>query len=90
MDHLSDIHIGKGKDSYTCLWDGCGGPGGRSFRSRQKVLRHLQSPTGYRPFVCEVCEQAFGEGAPLAAHMRRHAQESEPVELMANGILIKA
>lgn len=72
MAHLSDCHVGKGKDSYTCLWDGCD----RAFRSRQKVLRHLQSHTGHRPFVCPECEQAFGEAAPLAAHMRRHAQES--------------
>ena len=77
MDHLAEVHIGKGKDSYACLWDGCGGESGRSFRSRQKVLRHLQSHTGHRPFVCEVCEQAFSEAAPLAAHMRRHAKESE-------------
>lgn len=84
MDHLAEDHIGRGKDSYACLWGECaaaGGdgthPAGRVFRSRQKVLRHLQSHTGYRPFVCEVCEQAFSEAAPLAAHMRRHAQESE-------------
>lgn len=73
MAHLSEVHVGKGKDSYTCHWDHCD----RTFRSRQKVLRHLQSHTGHRPFVCPVCEQAFGEAAPLAAHMRRHAQESE-------------
>ena len=73
MAHLSDVHVGRGKDSYTCQWDNCD----RTFRSRQKVLRHLQSHTGHRPFVCPVCEQAFGEAAPLAAHMRRHAQESE-------------
>ena len=73
MEHLSNEHVGKGKDSYTCHWDVCD----RTFRSRQKVLRHLQSHTGHRPFVCSVCEQAFGEAAPLAAHMRRHAQESE-------------
>ena len=72
MEHISDEHLGKGKDSYTCLWDGCD----REFGSRQKVLRHLQSHTGHKPFVCEVCGRAFGEATPLAAHMRRHAQES--------------
>lgn len=88
MWHLSEAHIGKGKETYICSWDGCGGPHGRLFRSRQKVLRHLQSHTGHRPFVCEVCEQAFSEAAPLAAHMRRHAQESKcpnPHEVAANG-----
>jgi hypothetical protein len=72
MDHLNE-HIGKGKDCYTCEWDGCG----RLFRSRQKVLRHLQSHIGHKPFICPECDQGFGEAAPLAAHMRRHAQESK-------------
>lgn len=77
MDHLSDIHLGKGKESYVCKWGDCLGPDsqGRHFRSRQKVLRHLQSHTGYRPFVCPVCQQAFSEAAPLQAHLRRHKEE---------------
>jgi uncharacterized Zn-finger protein len=73
MAHLSLEHVGKGKETYTCQWNGCE----RVFKSRQKVLRHLQSHTGHRPFVCHVCEQGFGEAAPLAAHLRRHAQESK-------------
>lgn len=80
MDHLSEEHIGKGKDHYVCKWGECqhiDNGEGRSFRSRQKVLRHLQSHTGHKPFICEECGQAFGEAAPLAAHIRRHAQESE-------------
>lgn len=47
------------------------------FKSRQKVLRHLQSHIGHKPFICGVCNQAFSEAAPLTAHMRRHAQESQ-------------
>lgn len=81
MAHLSDDHIGKCKNTYTCLWDTCGHTGGREFKSRQKVLRHLQSHIGHKPYVCEVCDQAFSEAAPLAAHKRRHAQESELVSL---------
>ncbi|OCF59383.1 hypothetical protein L486_02048 [Kwoniella mangroviensis CBS 10435] len=75
MDHLSEVHIPKGKDSYVCHWDNCGDGQGRVFKSRQKVLRHLQSHTGHKPFVCGVCDQAFSEAAPLSAHMRRHAQQ---------------
>ncbi|KAI9632807.1 uncharacterized protein MKK02DRAFT_15141, partial [Dioszegia hungarica] len=83
MDHLSEVHVGRGKESYACLWgDGDRIAGsteiattGRVFRSRQKVLRHLQSHTGYRPYVCTVCDQAFSEAAPLAAHLRRHNEE---------------
>jgi uncharacterized Zn-finger protein len=75
MEHLSEVHVGRGRDSYRCLWDGCGGSEGRLFSSRQKVLRHLQSHTGHRPFVCQVCGQSFSEAAPLAAHMRRHTDD---------------
>ena len=77
MVHLSEEHIGKCKNTYTCLWDTCGHAGGREFKSRQKVLRHLQSHIGHRPYICDVCDQAFSEAAPLAAHKRRHAQESK-------------
>jgi hypothetical protein len=77
MIHLSEEHIGKCKNTYTCLWDTCGHTGGREFKSRQKVLRHLQSHIGHKPYICDVCDQAFSEAAPLAAHKRRHAQESE-------------
>ena len=77
MVHLSEEHIGKCKNTYTCLWDTCGHAGGREFKSRQKVLRHLQSHIGHRPYICDACDQAFSEAAPLAAHKRRHAQESK-------------
>lgn len=89
MAHLSEEHIGKGKDSYTCEFGECAksSGGGRVFRSRQKVLRHLLSHTGHRPFVCERCGQGFSEAAPLAAHMRRHASESESGVVWAEGIL---
>jgi len=79
MVHLSEEHIGKCKNTYTCLWDTCGHAGGREFKSRQKVLRHLQSHIGHKPYICDVCDQAFSEAAPLAAHKRRHAQESKLV-----------
>lgn len=32
---------------------------------------------GYRPFVCEICHQAFSEQASLTVHLRRHNDESE-------------
>jgi hypothetical protein len=54
-EHLSDVHIGKGKTDYQCLWAGCEvceegqevgangeTPKGRRFTTRQKVMRHMQ------------------------------------------------
>ncbi|KAH9813757.1 zinc finger protein 37 [Melampsora americana] len=73
-EHISSDHIGSGKSSYTCLWEGCPG-NGKSFNQRQKVMRHLQSHTGDRPFECEVCEKRFGEMATLVQHRRTHTNE---------------
>jgi hypothetical protein len=84
MAHLTTIHVphkstlqhynpASTPNSHTCLWDGCDRP----FTSRQKLIRHLQSHIGYKPFLCHICGVGFGEAVPLAAHLRRHAKESE-------------
>ncbi|KAG9102921.1 zinc-finger protein [Ceratobasidium sp. 370] len=75
-EHLSDVHVGRGKASYDCHWVDCARHGPKhGFSSKQKVLRHLQSHTGHRPFKCDVCGLDFSEAATLQQHMRRHTQE---------------
>ncbi|CAE6481999.1 unnamed protein product [Rhizoctonia solani] len=75
-DHLSSVHVGRGKASYDCHWADCNRHGEKNgFSSKQKVLRHLQSHTGHRPFRCDVCGLDFSEAATLQQHMRRHTQE---------------
>lgn len=77
-EHLSTEHVGRGKASYDCHWTGCTRNGPKhGFSSKQKVLRHLQSHTGHRPFRCEVCGLDFSEAATLQQHMRRHTRESK-------------
>lgn len=46
MTHLSADHVGSGKASYVCEWDGCERRGDKGFAQRQKVMRHLQTHTG--------------------------------------------
>ncbi|KAG8739917.1 zinc-finger protein [Ceratobasidium sp. 428] len=75
-EHLSTVHVGRGKASYDCHWVGCARHGPKhGFSSKQKILRHLQSHTGHRPFKCDVCGLDFSEAATLQQHMRRHTQE---------------
>ncbi|KAJ9097291.1 hypothetical protein QFC21_004960 [Naganishia friedmannii] len=86
-EHLSEVHVGKGRADYECLWEGCQvcNPGesgdprqrtkGRVFTTRQKIMRHLQAHTGYRPFVCPICGTAVSEQATLIAHIRRHSED---------------
>lgn len=74
--HLSQEHVGSGKSSYRCEWRGCSraaqGEEG-AFKQRQKLQRHLQTHTNFRPFVCTVCNAAFGEATGLSLHMRTHS-----------------
>ncbi|PCH44200.1 hypothetical protein WOLCODRAFT_138823 [Wolfiporia cocos MD-104 SS10] len=73
--HIAVAHVGAGRAHYNCFWEGCGRNGDHGFASKQKILRHLQSHTGHRPFHCKICQQNFSEAATLAQHMRRHTQE---------------
>jgi hypothetical protein len=78
-EHISTVHVGTGRARYSCLWAGCDrhDDAARGFTSKQKVLRHIQSHTGHRPFVCDVCGLGFSEAATLGQHVRRHNQTSE-------------
>lgn len=82
--HISADHVGTGKSQYHCYWEGCSRHGEHGFSSKQKILRHLQSHTGHRPFQCQICQQNFSEAATLQQHMRRHTQESEPSAFTSN------
>ena len=75
--HITSEHVGSGKSHYHCYWAGCDRHGDKGFASKQKILRHLQSHTGHRPFQCQICQQNFSEAATLQQHMRRHTQESK-------------
>lgn len=73
--HIAAAHVGSGKAQYECQWRGCSRTGAQPFASKQKILRHMQSHTGHRPFQCSVCKQNFSEAATLQQHMRRHTHE---------------
>ena len=42
MTHLTNDHVGSGKNHYECFWSGCERSGEKGFSSKQKVCRHLQ------------------------------------------------
>lgn len=53
MNHLTEVHVGSGKNHYECFWDGCERNGQSGFGSKQKVCRHLQvriCPSSAMPF----------------------------------------
>ena len=73
-DHITKVHVGTGKATYRCEWQGCTRQN-PVFTQKQKILRHLQVHTGYRPFECETCHKRFSELSTLAQHKRTHTKE---------------
>jgi len=73
-EHLSMVHIGCRKALYPCKWYGCP-RGGRPFTKRHKLLNHLRTHTGERPFLCTIegCPKSFSRSDSLASHVRTHA-----------------
>ncbi|KAG0143667.1 hypothetical protein CROQUDRAFT_660936 [Cronartium quercuum f. sp. fusiforme G11] len=78
-EHISIAHVGTGRSQYSCRWKDCicvlGTSDRKQFTQRQKLMRHLQTHTGDRPYVCETCSKRFGESATLVQHRRTHTHE---------------
>ncbi|KAJ3214388.1 zinc-finger protein [Dinochytrium kinnereticum] len=73
-DHIASDHITRGQSQYVCEWRGCS-RGGRPFTQRQKIIRHVQTHTGDKPYECTVCNQRFSDQNILPQHMRTHTGE---------------
>ncbi|KAF0345090.1 putative Krueppel protein [Gigaspora margarita] len=72
--HVSEGHIGCGRSQYVCYWERCD-RNGRPFSQRQKVMRHIQTHTGDKPYQCTICKKRFSEANIMTQHMRTHTGE---------------
>ncbi|KAJ3312584.1 zinc-finger protein [Boothiomyces sp. JEL0838] len=72
--HLASTHVGEGKRQYICQWYKCD-RNGKPFAHRQKIMRHLQTHTGDKPYQCTTCNQKFSEMVVMEQHKRRHTNE---------------
>lgn len=71
--HLESVHVTRRKAFYACGWSGCNRR--QPFAKRHKIISHLRTHTGERPFVCSMdpnCGRRFSRLDALLAHKRIH------------------
>lgn len=71
VDHIVTHHIGVGKASYICEWQGCT-RARQPFSKRHKIQNHVRIHTGERPFICTVvdCKKRFSRLDGLNTHIK--------------------
>ncbi|KAM3418796.1 hypothetical protein BST61_g4766 [Cercospora zeina] len=67
-EHVRSHHV-RGAGSFVCQWQGCDKG---SFPTANKLVRHVHSHTGYKPFQCPSCTQAFVTKDQLDKHLTTH------------------
>ncbi|KAI9277566.1 krueppel protein [Sporodiniella umbellata] len=72
-DHVSKEHVGNGQSEYECGWTHCLRV--QPFIQRQKMMRHIQTHIGARPYQCDVCLKRFSEASLMTQHQRVHTGE---------------
>lgn len=73
-NHLVTAHVESGKSTYNCNWENCDRRH-KHFTQRQKIIRHLNTHTGHKPFMCKICGKQFSLDLMLKQHMRIHTGE---------------
>ena len=82
-NHIKNDHAGK-DGTYRCLWQSCSKPdhstktsGPTNFGNKPKLMRHVHSHTGYKPFPCpyEGCDKGFVTKEQLKNHETTHTKD---------------
>jgi hypothetical protein len=78
QEHLETVHVGSRKPTYECYWHGCS-RNGKSFNKRVKIISHLRTHTGERPFICDSpgCLKSFKRHDALENHKKTHTGKPE-------------
>ncbi|PVU85721.1 hypothetical protein BB560_006933 [Smittium megazygosporum] len=77
-EHIIEKHVGRGLSEYVCLINNCSRLH-RPFQKRQKLLNHLRTHTGERPFACSFpnCSKKFARLDSLKSHEKIHFDHKE-------------
>uniref|UniRef100_A0A7E4US11 C2H2-type domain-containing protein n=1 Tax=Panagrellus redivivus TaxID=6233 RepID=A0A7E4US11_PANRE len=60
----------RGPTTRTCEYCGL------HLKYPSKILAHMRTHTGERPFVCPFCEKTFSQRTPWRCHVRRHTGDT--------------
>ena len=60
------LHFASTRDAHACTYEGCT----YACATRAALRQHQRVHTGERPYVCDVCAQAFAHSYNLAQHKR--------------------
>ena len=76
VTHINNMHVQLESDLYNCYWEDCSRQG-KGFNARYKLLIHLRSHTGEKPYHCtEIgCRRKFSRLENLKIHLRTHTGE---------------
>lgn len=81
-EHIKNDHAGK-DGAYQCLWQNCSKhdptsntAGVMNFGNKPKLMRHVHSHTGYKPFCCPYpgCDKGFVTKEQLRNHETTHTK----------------
>ena len=72
--HVTAAHVRKeAPKTYFCCWYKCSRKG-RPFKEKAKLIAHIRTHTGEKPFTCTYwnCGMTFGRAENFAIHRRTH------------------
>ena len=84
-NHIKTDHAGK-DGTYRCLWQDCSkhngtmkAAGEMNFGNKPKLMRHVHSHTGYKPFPCTHpgCDRGFVTKEQLRNHETTHTKSRQ-------------
>ncbi|KAH7163227.1 hypothetical protein B0J13DRAFT_32348 [Dactylonectria estremocensis] len=70
--HLKDMKKEPGSGFY-CSWSACTRK--TPFSQKSKLERHMQTHTGYKPVMCDICGMHLSARQSLEQHKRTHSGE---------------